>query len=59
MSDACCGPPPEGQQSGEPESGPEKLWQVHELQMAVAWPRMNPPRSSPMFVGGEWPEHSR
>ncbi len=36
MSDACCGPQPEGQQSGEPESGPEKLWQVRELQMAVA-----------------------
>ncbi|MDN4519628.1 cation-translocating P-type ATPase [Mycolicibacterium austroafricanum] len=36
MSDACCGPQPEGQQSGEPESGPEKLWQVSELQMAVA-----------------------
>lgn len=31
MSDACCGP-----QVGEPEAGPEKLWQVRELQLAVA-----------------------
>lgn len=31
MSDACCGP-----EVGEPEAGPEKLWQVRELQLAAA-----------------------
>lgn len=31
MSDACCGPPG----PGEPEAGPEKLWQIRELQLAV------------------------
>lgn len=30
MSDACCGP-----QDTEPEAGPEKLWQVRELQLAM------------------------
>ena len=30
MSDACCGP-----QSQAPEAGPEKLWQVRELQLAA------------------------
>ena len=31
MSDACCGP----QGAAEPEAGPEKLWQVRELQFAT------------------------
>ncbi|AIY44584.1 heavy metal translocating P-type ATPase [Mycolicibacterium fortuitum] len=31
MSDACC-----GLDVGEPEAGPEKLWQVRELQLAAA-----------------------
>ena len=31
MSEACCGPPG----PGEPEAGPEKLWQIRELQLAV------------------------
>jgi cation-transporting ATPase G len=31
VSDACCGP----QGTGEPEAGPEKLWQVRELQLAL------------------------
>ncbi|MFL0177020.1 cadmium-translocating P-type ATPase [Mycolicibacterium mucogenicum] len=30
MSDACCGP-----QDAEPEAGPDQLWQVRELQLAV------------------------
>lgn len=30
MSDACCGPQPD-----EPEAGPERLWQVRELQFAA------------------------
>lgn len=33
MSDACCGP--EFAKSDEPEAGPEKLWHVRELQLAV------------------------
>ncbi|MCV7194451.1 heavy metal translocating P-type ATPase [Mycolicibacterium brumae] len=32
MSDVCCGP---GEQAAELESGPEKLWQVRELQVAA------------------------
>lgn len=35
MSDACCGPQPDGK-SAEPNAGPEKLWQVRELQLATA-----------------------
>lgn len=31
MSEACCGPAP-----AEPQAGPEKLWQVRELQLATA-----------------------
>ncbi|CQD25141.1 heavy metal translocating P-type ATPase [Mycolicibacterium conceptionense] len=31
MSDACCGP----QDDTEPQAGPEKLWQVRELQLAA------------------------
>lgn len=31
MSDACCGPQP----ATEPDAGPEKLWQVRELQLAT------------------------
>ncbi|GJF09259.1 putative cation-transporting ATPase G [Mycolicibacterium cyprinidarum] len=31
MSDACCGP----QNDAEPEAGPEKVWQVRELRLAV------------------------
>ena len=31
MSDACCGPT----SAAEPEAGPEKLWQVRELQLAA------------------------
>ncbi|CAN7509273.1 heavy metal translocating P-type ATPase [Mycolicibacterium frederiksbergense] len=31
MSDACCGP----QELAEPDAGPEKLWQVRELQLAT------------------------
>jgi len=32
VSDACCGP--EEHRAGDPESGPEKIWQVRELQLA-------------------------
>lgn len=34
MSDACCGPAADGVDD-EPESGPAKLWQVRELQLAM------------------------
>lgn len=36
MSEACCGPKPDGQNMNEPDAGPEKLWQVRELQLALA-----------------------
>ncbi|WP_171504651.1 heavy metal translocating P-type ATPase [Mycolicibacterium fortuitum] len=36
MSEACCGPKPDGQNMNEPDAGPEKLWQARELQLALA-----------------------
>ena len=35
MSDACCGPSADGVDTTEPDSGPETLWHVRELQLAA------------------------